>query len=163
MKALIVIDIQNGLTKRKTLFNEISFFDTVNEAIKKYHDKGYRVIYVQHNNRQLSRGTEDWEIDNRIIRNQDDRIIQKAHGNAFKNTDLESYLEENQINDILIAGLVSHGCVRATSIGGQERGFNTRLLKDGHTNWNKDAESKIRATEVELQKSGIQIIDKYKI
>jgi nicotinamidase-related amidase len=47
-------------------------------------------------------------------------------------------------------GLASHGCVKATCYGGIEEGFKTSLLKNGHTNWNKDAEIKISQTEKEV-------------
>ena len=54
-----------------------------------------------------------------------------------------------------IGGLVSHGCVKATCLGGLYEGFEISLLKNGHTNWNKNAESKITETENELIKKGV--------
>ena len=38
MRALILIDIENGLTKKKNLYNESIFFDTVKYAIKAFCD-----------------------------------------------------------------------------------------------------------------------------
>ena len=35
-----------------------------------------------------------------------------------------------------------HGCVKATCLGSIREGYKTNLLKNGHTNWNKDAEVK---------------------
>ena len=66
MKALILIDIQNGLTKNRTLYNGKFFFDTINNAVKNYRDPDSKVIFVQHNNKQLRYGTSVWEIDERI-------------------------------------------------------------------------------------------------
>lgn len=42
MKALILIDIQNRLTKKKTLNKERLFLDTVNAAIKSNRDSDSR-------------------------------------------------------------------------------------------------------------------------
>lgn len=155
MKALILIDIQNGLTKKKTLYNVKQFIDSVNSAIKVYRDSDSKIIFVQHNNNQLTNGTFDWEIDQRIDKQENDVVIQKNHGNAFQKTDLKQTLLDSKINSITIGGLVSHGCVKATCLGGLTEGFETFLLKNGHTNWNKDAETKISETEKELFKSGV--------
>ncbi len=158
MKALLIIDIQNGLTKKKTLYNESCFIETVNAAIKEYHDLGYPVIFVQHNNKPLKFGTSDWEIDNRLYRKKENIILQKQHGNAFLKTDLKSILENKKVKEIIVCGLVSHGCVKATCIGGFNEGYTTNLLKNGHTNWNKDAAIKIDSTENELNQIGIKIV-----
>jgi hypothetical protein len=51
---------------------------------------------------------------------------------------------------------VSHGCVRATCLGGAALGLRVALLKDGHSNWAKDAGKKIDAVERELAAAGIE-------
>lgn len=155
MKALILIDIQNGLTKKKTLYNESIFFETINYLIKSYRDSDFKIIFVQHNNNQLQNGSSDWEIDNRIDKQENDCVIQKKHGNAFQNTVLKKTLTDFKISSIMVGGLVSHGCVKATCLGGLSEGFEVSLIKNGHTNWNKDAEIKISETENELIKGGV--------
>ncbi|MCG8698484.1 MAG: isochorismatase family protein [Bacteroidales bacterium] len=159
MKALILIDIQSGLTKKKTLFNENLFFETVNYAINVYRNSDFKVIFVQHNNNLLKNGSTGWEIDNRLDIQENDCVIQKKHGNSFTNTNLKETLLVFGINAITIGGLVSHGCVKATCLGGLEEGFDVSLLKNGHTNWNKDANVKILETETELIKRGVVIKD----
>ncbi|TXT58319.1 MAG: hypothetical protein BAJALOKI3v1_1360001 [Promethearchaeota archaeon] len=155
MKALILIDIQNGLIIKKTLHNERFFFNAINNAIKKYRESNSKVIFVQHNNKQLKYNSFDWEIDERIDKQETDIVVQKKHGNAFQKTDLKQILLENKIKTIMIGGLVSHGCVKATCLGGLSEGFEISLLKNGHTNWNKDAEIKIIETENELINQGV--------
>jgi GrpB-like predicted nucleotidyltransferase (UPF0157 family)/nicotinamidase-related amidase len=159
MKALILIDIQNGLTKKKILHNERVFLDSVNSAIKAYRASDFKIIFVQHNNNQLQNGSSDWEIDSRIDKQENDYVIQKKHGNAFQDTDLKVTLADFEINSIIIGGLVSHRCVKATCLGGLSEGFEISLLKNGHTNWNKDAHTKILETERELIKNGVIIKD----
>ena len=162
MKALILIDIQNGLTKKKTLYNESIFFDTINTLIKSYRDSDFKIVFVQHNNNQLKDGSSDWEIDNRIDKQENDCVIQKKHENAFQDTDLKETLTNFGICSITVCGLVSHGCVKATCFGGLSEGFEVSLLKNGHTNWNKDAEIKISETENELVRAGV-ILNKLKL
>jgi nicotinamidase-related amidase len=151
MKALILIDIQKGLTKNKSLYKERLFFDSINSAIKEYRDSDSKIIFVQHNNKQLKNGSSDWEIDERVQQQENDITIQKKHGNAFLKTPLKELLLDSQIKHITIGGLTSHGCGKATCIGGIAEGFKTSLLKNGHTNWNKDAETKISETEREIK------------
>ena len=158
MKALILIDIQNGLTKRKSLYNEKLFFDIINSAIKNYRDSDSKIIFVQHNNNQLKSGTFDWEIDNRLDKDENDIVIQKKHGNAFQKTDLKTILLDLAVDAITIGGLVSHGCVKSTCLGGLAEGFKISLLKNGHTNWNKDASTKIIVTEDEMLENGVLIV-----
>ena len=159
MKALIIIDIQNGLTNRKDLFNISFVIDTVNQAIKKFRKRGNLLIFVQHNNKQLTKTTDKWMIDNRIDKANDDLVIQKFHGNAFVLTDLETILRDNDIEEILVCGLVSYGCVKSTCLGGLSLGFKTALLKNGHTNYDKNASEKICSVELELEQKGVKLIE----
>jgi nicotinamidase-related amidase len=156
MKTLILIDIQKGLTK-KALYNKSFFFDTVNRAIKTFRNSGSKIIFVQHNNNHLKQDTPDWELDERLDKQPDDIIIQKKHGNAFQETDLKKILTDPGITSITIGGLVSHGCVRATCLGGVAEGFETSLLNHGHTNWKKEAKALIEKTEKELTESGVKM------
>ncbi|MGC9343680.1 MAG: isochorismatase family protein, partial [Bacteroidales bacterium] len=156
-RGLIIIDIQKGLTKKKTLYNESIFFDTVNSAIKEYRNSDYKVIFVQHNNKQLKNDSPNWKIDSRIDNQENDCVIQKNYGNAFHDTDLKTTLTDFGISSVTVCGLVSHGCVKSTCLGGLSEGFEIRLLKNGHTNWNNDAETRILETEKELIKNGVLI------
>ena len=159
MKALLVIDIQNGLTKKKALHDFSLFVDTINHSIKTCRETEDLLVFIQHNNKQLKEFTEDWNIDDRIDKQDNDLTIQKFHGNAFSETNIETILRGKNINEIVVCGLVSHGCVKATCIGGLQLGFKTALLKNGHTNWDKNAEIKIKLVEKELTEKGVEIVE----
>jgi nicotinamidase-related amidase len=159
MRALILIDIQNGLTKARNLCLEKLFFDAINSAIEVYRKSGLKIIFVQHNNNQLQKDTFAWEIDQRVGKLENDWVIQKEHGNAFQDTCLKTILLETGIDQIAVGGLVSHGCVKATCLGGLAEGYDVSLLKNGHTNWNKDAKEKIEQTENELATKRVKILD----
>jgi nicotinamidase-related amidase len=158
-KALIVVDVQNGLTERKGIYQIASVIDKVNYAIKKYREKGYLIVFVQHNNGQLKNGTEKWLIDSRIDKTDKDLVVQKSLGNAFNKTDLETILRKNNIEEIVVCGLITHFCVKATCLGGLSSGFKTALLKNAHTNCSKNASEKIRSTEMELEQKGVLLLE----
>jgi nicotinamidase-related amidase len=163
MKALIIIDIQNGLTNRKNLHQISHIIDTVNYAIKIFRETENVIVFMQHNNKQLINATDNWEIDSRIDKNKNDLVIQKFHGNAFDRTDLVSVLSENNVEEILVSGLVSHGCVKSMCIGGLALGLQVALLKNGHTNWDKNALDRIHSVELELMQKGIKVIEKQNV
>lgn len=157
MKALLLVDIQKGLTNRK-LFNKESFIDTVKQAVKKCREAGDIIVYIQHENKQLVNGTLDWEVDDNISAQPEDMIFPKQKGDAFSNNELVKYLNESSVKDVVICGLVSHGCIKHTCLGGVHTGYNVALLKNAHTNWAKDALQKIEATEKLLSEAGIKIL-----
>ena len=163
MKALLIVDVQEGLTKKNELYNDSLFIDTVDYAVKKCRMKGQLVVFIQHNNEQLLNGTNDWEIDKRITKQEGDVLLQKQHGNAFEKTNLRSILVNKGISEIIVCGLVTHGCIKATCIGGLQEGFKVSLLKNGHTNWSNNAATRITSVEAELAQMGINLIDKQKL
>ena len=159
MKALLIMDIQNGLTKKRPLHDFSIFVHTINYSINIYREAEDLIVFTQHNNKQLKEFTNDWEIDDRIDRQDSDLTIQKFHGNAFSDTNLETILCNRKIKEIVVCGLVSHGCVKATCLGGLKLGFQTLLLRNGHTNWNKNAEIQKKLIETELIEKGIKVIE----
>ena len=157
MKALLVVDIQTGLLENNKVYKEELFLNTVNSKIKKYQKNGDLIIYIQHNNKNLISGKREWEIDKRVIKKDDDIVIQKFHGNAFVDTDLRKILDANKVDEITVCGLVTHACVRATCIGCIDEAYKTKLLKHGHSNWQSDPEQTIRDVEGELWGMGVTV------
>jgi nicotinamidase-related amidase len=155
MKALLVVDIQKGLTLKRKVYNEDILIETVNNAIDNYRESGDMVIFVQHNNKFLKTGEKDWEIDERIHWFKSDPVIQKYHGDAFKKTNLDETLKKYRIKEITVCGLTSHGCVKATCLGALEHGYLVKLIKEGHSNVNKNAKEKILQAEKDLEEKGI--------
>jgi len=158
MKALLVIDVQKGLTARK-LFEKDRFIETINRAIARFKENKDPVVFVQHQNKQLVINTENWEIDARILVERTDWVFDKTEGDAFSNPGLAEKLQQHGISDVVVAGLVTHGCVSYTCKGGVKRGFTISLLRGAHTCWNADAKEKIMQTEKALVDLGVKVID----
>jgi nicotinamidase-related amidase len=157
MKALLVVDIQKGLTKRRGFYNTDLFLSTVNAAIEYYYSNDLPVIYIQHINKMLMPDTVDWEIDARVTMCSGGIVLQKKHGNAFTDTELLAILRSKKVDEILVCGLSTQHCVKATCIGGVKNGFSVSILKDGHSNWAKDAENLVTKTENDVSAMGVKI------
>ena len=157
MEALVIIDVQNGLMN-KDLFKKEEFLQNINKAIIENRKNNNLIIFIQHNSKSLIKGSNDWEIYSGLNINKNDIIIQKKHGSAFNETNLKQILIKNNIKNINICGLVSNGCVYFSCKEGIENGFNVKIIKNGHTNWLKDAEDKINEVNKKLEDMGIILL-----
>lgn len=85
--------------------------------------------------------------------------MDKRRGDAFEGTDLTRVLAERKVGEILVCGLVTHGCVRATCLVGASIGLSVGLLRGGHSNWARDAAARIEGVEREPAADGIALVD----
>lgn len=134
-KALIVIDIQNDITK-----NYKSVIDNINNAISWANENDIHVIYIKHENlslgtRTFKHGTHGSELvsDMNIV---SENIFTKYKGNLLTSEKLVEFIEKNKINDFYIAGADAMACVKSSSYNMCKAGFNVTVLSDCITSWN---------------------------
>jgi len=158
--ALLVIDVQRALfTRPNPIYKANQLIEAINLIVDRSHLFGVKVIYVQHANQSfLKEGTEGWQFHPGLTCGEGDSKIQKKQGNAFLDTTLQSELEVRGIQNLLITGLVTQGCIKATSLGGLERGYRIFLVEDGHSNYNQEAASVIEKCQKELELAGVEIV-----
>ncbi|RLD99846.1 MAG: cysteine hydrolase [Bacteroidetes bacterium] len=158
--ALLVIDVQQALfTRHDPVFNGWKVIETINALVARAHLFGVRVVYIQHENDSiLKKDSDGWQLHPDLKPKATDLRIHKKKGNAFLGTTLQSDLEARGIKHLLITGLVTQGCVRATSLGGLEIDYNVFLVQGAHSNYNKDAESVIEKQEAELQEASVHLV-----
>jgi len=156
---LLVIDVQRALfTRPNPIYKANQLIETINLMVVRSHLSGVKVIYVQHANQSfLKEGTEGWQFHPGLSRREEDSLIQKKQGNAFLDTPLQSELEVRGIQNLLITGLVTQGCIRATCLGGLELGYRVCLVEDGHSNYNQEAAAVIEKWQKELELAGVEI------
>ncbi len=75
-------------------------------------------------------GTWGAELYEHMDVNEDDHIITKFRGSAFRNTSLEDLLKKNSIETLIITGQVTEGCVENTIRAARDADFYTVLAKD---------------------------------
>lgn len=73
--------------------------------------------------RELTEGTEAVAVDDRLNRQQAERVITKKYASAFFGTDLSTELVTNDVDTLVLAGVTTSGCVRATAIDGLQHGY----------------------------------------
>lgn len=139
--ALLVIDVQQGLFKKSTpIYKADELLENINTLVGRAHGSEVPVFYIQHADaRNLVKGSADWQLHAQLQHQHKDYIIHKQHGNAFEDTQLEEMLRSLHVDTVVVTGLVTHGCVKASCIGAQEAGFDVILAQDGHSSFSKDA------------------------
>jgi nicotinamidase-related amidase len=157
INALLVIDVQKGLFKKTIpIFKADNFLKNINFLVDKAHENDVPVIYIQHSNDTiLVYGSDDWHFHSDIKPTDKDFLIHKKHGNAFEETLLGELLQSKSVNSLVITGLVTHGCVKATTIGALDLGYKVILVEDGHSSYSKDAADLIEKWNQKLSENGV--------
>jgi nicotinamidase-related amidase len=98
-----------------------------------------------------------------LRRAESDIIIDKTHASIFKEKVFTEMLADRKIRSVVIAGLVSNGCIQAACTDAKNLGIKTTLVSDGHSTWHKDAEKIIADYNAKLDAKGIQVLTTYEI
>jgi nicotinamidase-related amidase len=117
-QALLVIDVQTGMfTLPVPLFNGQNLIQNIMNLISKAQNKSVQIIYMQHCGKKDSlfeEGTPGWKLHPAIIPQENDIIIKKKHSDAFYQTNLEAILKEKCIEELIICGIATEGCIDTT-------------------------------------------------
>lgn len=156
--ALLVIDVQSGLFERPVpIYNASGLLQNITSLVEQAHRKSIPVVYIQHSGeRILIKNSPAWQLHPQIQLLKVDSIVHKSHGNAFEDTILAEVLRKDNITTLVITGLVTHGCVKATCLGALQLGYKVVLVSDAHSNYSRQASKIIREWN---QKSGTMGIE----
>jgi nicotinamidase-related amidase len=159
--ALLVIDVQKGLFEKSTPIHRAQqVLENINALIDKARQAGVPVFFIQHSsNKILEKGSDAWQLHPEIQPLADEMIIHKLHGNAFEDTNLREELQKRNIGVLVITGLVTHLCVKATCLGAMGEGYKVVLIGDGHSNFSKDAAQLIEKWNQMIREQGADVID----
>lgn len=135
-KALVVIDIQNDITKN---YKEI--IGNINKAIDWAVDNAVHVVYIRHEN--LSDGTRTFKPNTRgaelvsdlkiVSRN----VFTKYKGNALSSEEFADFINKNGIDEFYIAGADAVACVKSTCYNMNKANYKVNALSDCITSYDK--------------------------
>ena len=133
-KALIIIDIQNDITK-----NYKKIIDNVNEAINWAVENKIYIVYIRHYN--LSAGTKTFKpntygselvSDMKLVSN---NIFEKSKGNALTSKDFVDFIKKNKISEFYITGADAIACVKSTVFNMCKENYKVTVLSDCITSY----------------------------
>jgi nicotinamidase-related amidase len=135
--ALLLIDIQNDYfpNGRMPLEKSVEACQKAQEVLQAYRFKHAPIIHVQHISTRPDAVhflpcTKGVEFHPDVHPLKSETVIKKHYPNSFKDTNLLNHLIKNQINHLVIAGMMTHMCVDATVRAAYDLGFSCTLLHD---------------------------------
>lgn len=129
--ALVVIDVQNGVVGGAYRRDQV--VANIGTLVDRARDDGVPVIWVQHSDEQLQKGSEGWEYVPELVRQDSEPLVHKTFGDSFEATDLEEVLARAGVGHIVVAGAQTDACIRSTIHGAFTRGYDVTLVGDAHT------------------------------
>jgi len=153
-KALVVIDIQNDITKN---YKEI--IDNINKAIDWAVRNDVPVVYIRHEN--LSAGTRTFKPNTHGAELASDlkiasgNIFTKNKGNALTSEEFADFIRKNEIRDFYVTGADAAACVKSTCYNLRKENYGVSVLSDCVTSYDQ---SKINEMLRYYESKGSKII-----
>ena len=133
-KALVVIDIQNDITKH---YRDI--IDNINSAVDWAEEQRMTVIYIKHNN--LSAGTRTFKPDTKgaelapELKVVSEHIFVKTKANTLTSRDFSEFIRKKGINEFYIIGADATACVKSTCFNMAKAGYTVHVISDCVTSY----------------------------
>lgn len=129
--ALLVIDVQKGVVAEAHQRDEV--VATIGSLVDRAREQDVPVVWVQHSDEELVRGSEAWEYVSELPRRDTESLIHKSYGDSFEDTDLEAVLARAGAGHLVVTGAATDACIRSTIHGAFVRGYDVTLVADAHT------------------------------
>ena len=133
-KALVVIDIQNDITKH---YRDI--IGNINAAIEWAVAEHLHIVYIKHNNttagtRTFKPGSKGEELvpELKVV---SDNIFVKTKSNALTSEAFSAFITANDINEFYVAGADATACVKSTCFNMTKAGYTVHVLSDCVTSY----------------------------
>ena len=133
-KALVVIDIQNDITKH---YRDI--MDRLNAAIEWAAESGMEIVYIQHNN--LSAGTRTFKPGTKgaelvpELKVASDHIFVKTKASALTSGAFSEFIRSRDIREFYITGADAAACVKSTCFNMAKKGYAVHVIADCVTSY----------------------------
>jgi nicotinamidase-related amidase len=129
--ALMVIDVQNGVVAGT--HDRDGVIGNINALVDKARAEDVPVVWVQHSDDDLEKGSDDWRIVDELSPGDGEPVVQKSYPDSFEATDLEEVLSGRGVGRVVVTGAQTDECIRATLHGALVRGYDVTLVSDAHT------------------------------
>src|SRR5450759_1421585 len=133
--AVLVVDVQNGVVGGA--HERDAVVANVGTLVEKARKERVPVVWVQHSDEQLAKGSDDWRIVPELTPGGAEPHVEKTYGDAFDDTNLEPLLSGLGVGRLVIVGAETDACIRSTLHGALVRGYDATLVSDAHTTGDK--------------------------
>ena len=133
-KALVIIDIQNDITK-----NYRDIIDQINKAVEWAQNKEMFIVYIKHNN--ITAGTRTFKPDTKgaqlvpELSVVSDHIFVKTKANALTSENFVRFIADNAIDEFYFCGADATACVKSTCYNMAKAGYRVHVISDCVTSY----------------------------
>ncbi len=135
--ALLLIDIQNDYFPggKMELEGSPEAGHQAQRLLARFREERLPLVHIQHvalrpGSTFFLPGTAGVEIHQNVLPLAGETVIQKHYPNAFRDTALLEQLRDEGIERLVIAGMMTHMCVDATTRAAYDNGFNCLIAQD---------------------------------
>jgi len=129
--ALLVVDVQNGVVEGA--HERDTVVANVGSLVEKARRERIPVIWVQHSDEQLARGSDGWRIVPELTPDDTEPLVEKSYADSFEDTTLETVLSGLGVGRLVVVGAQTDECIRSTLHGAFVRGYDATLVSDAHS------------------------------
>ena len=135
-KALVIIDIQNDITK-----NYKGIIDNINKSIDWAVNNDIHIVYIRHEN--LSPGTRTFKPNTRgaelasDLKIASNNVFTKYKTNALTSKEFADFINKNEISEFYLTGADATVCVKSTCYNLLKANYKVNILSDCITSWDK--------------------------
>jgi nicotinamidase-related amidase len=136
-RALLIIDIQNDYFPGGKMELEGSEPASLRagELLAAFRERRMPIVHIQHISTRPGAtfflpDTEGVRIHGNVAPAAAETVIQKHFPNSFRDTALLEHLRQSEIQELVIAGMMTHMCVDATTRAAADLGFRCFLAHD---------------------------------
>lgn len=130
--ALLVIDVQNAYLPYMDEKDKKMAMEGINYYIQLFRANDFPVIRVYHTDPAQGwpkPGSEEFQFPKTVAVREDDPMVVKNYGNAFRKTELDKLLKEKGRNTLFLCGLSAVGCVLATYHGAMDHDYEVFMCR----------------------------------
>ncbi|HSK23162.1 MAG TPA: isochorismatase family protein [Egicoccus sp.] len=129
--AVLVVDVQVGVVA--DAYERDAVVANIARVVAAARGQRVPVVWIQQTDDNFVRGSERWQVVPELQPAGDEPRIEKAYGDSFEETGLESLLAGLGVGRLLVVGAQTDECIRSTLHGAITRGYDSVLVKDAHT------------------------------
>ncbi len=147
--ALLVVDLQKGIVGLRAAHPMDGVIKNAVALLEAFRAHKLPVVLINVDNRAPGRAEHSFSVDAfpvgwtdlipELNRQPSDHLVTKRTWGAFTNTDLDRYLKQNSVTQVVVVGVATTAGVESTARYAHELGYHVTLAVDAMTDMNAEA------------------------
>lgn len=136
-RGLLIVDIQNDYfpAGAMPLVGPEQAGEVASSVLKQFRDYGEPVFHIRHvwdddEATFMRPGTPGVEIHPLVAPAESEPVLEKAFPNSFRETELDELLKSNDVDELVVVGMMTSMCVDATVRAAADLGYQVTVVAD---------------------------------